>query len=92
MTLASINCRSENVCVLPVIIAELELDNIERHIFPAHFVERADDAALENRPEAFNGLSMNRADDVLASRVVNGRVSVISVERIVACMHQCKAG
>src|SRR5260370_5518937 len=28
---ASCNCRSENVCILPVIVAELELGNIERH-------------------------------------------------------------
>jgi hypothetical protein len=41
LILASFDCRSENVRVLPVIIAELELGNIERHIFPAHFVECA---------------------------------------------------
>jgi hypothetical protein len=43
---ASFDRRSENVRVLPVIIAELELGNVERHIFAAHFVERADHAAL----------------------------------------------
>jgi SRSO17 transposase len=38
------------VRVLPV-IAELELGNIQRHIFSAHFVERADHArqALKQR-------------------------------------------
>jgi hypothetical protein len=40
MCLASLNRRSEDVRVLPVIIAELEFGNIQRHIFPAHFVER----------------------------------------------------
>jgi hypothetical protein len=81
---ASFDRRSENVRVLPVVIAELEFGNIQRHIFPAHFMECADHAALENRPEAFDGLRVDRADDVLTSRMVNSRVRVISVERIVA--------
>jgi hypothetical protein len=42
-------CRSENVRVSPIVISELELGNIERHIFAAHFVERADHSALEDR-------------------------------------------
>ena len=81
---ASLDCRSENVRVLPVIVSELELGNIERHIFAAHFVERADHAAFEYRPEAFDGLSMNCTDDILASGVVNGGVWVILIEWIVA--------
>jgi hypothetical protein len=82
--LASLDRRSENIRILPVIVAELELRDIERHIFAAHLVERTDYAALEDRPEAFDGLSMDCADDVLASRVVNGRVWIILAERIVA--------
>jgi hypothetical protein len=77
---ASLDRRSEDVRVLPIVIAELELGDIQRHIFPAHFVERADDAALEDRPEAFDGLSVDCADDILASRMVNGRVREILVE------------
>jgi hypothetical protein len=80
MNSASLYCCSENVSVPPVIIAELELGNIERHIFAAHFVECADHAALEDRPEPFDCLSVNCADDVLASRMVNGRVRKIFVE------------
>jgi hypothetical protein len=66
--LTSLDCRPENIRVLPIVIAKLELGNIERHIFAAHFMECADDAALEDRPEAFDGLSVNRADDILPSR------------------------
>jgi hypothetical protein len=69
--LASLNRRSENISVLPIIIAELKFGNIERHIFSAHFVERADYAALEDRPEALDGLSMNRANDILAIRMID---------------------
>jgi len=82
--LASFDRRSEDVLVLAIVIAELELGNIERHIFAAHFVERADHAALEDRPEAFDSLSVNCADDILASGVINGRVWIILIERIVA--------
>ena len=84
MMLAPIDRRSEDVRVPPIVISELELCNIERHIFAAHFVEGADDAALEDRPEAFDGLSMDRADDILPSGMVNGAAWIIPVERIVA--------
>jgi hypothetical protein len=81
---ASIDRRSEDVCIFPIIITELEFGNIERHIFTAHFVECANHAALENRPETFDGLSVDRADDILASGVVNSRVWIIHIERIVS--------
>lgn len=82
--LESFDRRSEDILVLPIVITELELGNIERHVFSAHFVERADHAALEDRPKSLDGLSMDGADDILASRMVNGRVWVVRVERIVA--------
>ena len=85
----SLDRRSENICVFAIIITEMEFCNIESHIFPAHFVERADHAALEDRPEPFNGLSVNCADDILTSRMVNSRVWVIFVERIVARILIC---
>ncbi len=82
--LTSFNCLAEDVRVLPIIVAKLELGNIERHVFPAHFAECADHAALEDRPEAFDGLSVNCADDILTSRMVNTRVWIMLIERIVA--------
>jgi hypothetical protein len=83
MNLTSLDRCSENVRVLPVVIAKLELGNIERHIFAAHFVERADHAAFKDRPEAFNGLSVDCTDDILTSRMVNSRVWIVLVERVV---------
>lgn len=62
--------RSENVRVLPVIIAELKFGDIERHIFAAHFVKCADHATLEDRPKAFDGLCMDRADDIIGKWIV----------------------
>jgi hypothetical protein len=80
----SLDRRSENVCVLPVVITELELGNIQRHIFAAHFVERSDYAAFEDRPEAFDGLSMDCSDDILAFGVVNNAMRIFAVKPIVA--------
>ena len=57
--------RSENFRVLAVVVPELKFRNVQRHIFCADFVERADNAAFENRPEAFNRVGVNCADDVL---------------------------
>jgi len=84
MLLASRDRRSENIRILPVIVSELEFRDVQGHIFAAHFVERADYAALEDRPEAFDGLCVDRANDILPSRMVNSRVWVILIERIVA--------
>jgi hypothetical protein len=62
---------SEDIRVLAIIIAELEFGDIEREIFLADLVKASHDAALDERPEAFDGLSMNCADDILTARMVN---------------------
>jgi len=53
-----------------MIVPELEFRNIERHIFPADLVERADHAPLEYRPEAFNRVRVDRADNVFAVAMI----------------------
>lgn len=62
---------AKNVSIHAVIIAELKLGNIQRHVFGADLVERADHASFEDRPKAFNRVRVNRADDVLMPSVVN---------------------
>jgi hypothetical protein len=37
MNLASSDCDPKNICVLAVVVAELELGNIERHVFAASY-------------------------------------------------------
>jgi hypothetical protein len=69
--LASFDRRSEDIRVFAVIIPELEFGDIEREIFFADFVKCADHAALDERPEAFNRLSVNDASDVLANAMIN---------------------
>src|SRR5271170_7296322 len=57
-------------------IPELKLGDVERQIFPADFVEAADDPALEDRPEAFNRVGVDRTDDVLTRAVVNDAMRI----------------
>jgi hypothetical protein len=52
--LAPRNRRTEDVRVHAVVVAELKLGNVQSHVFPADFVERADNTALEDRPESLN--------------------------------------
>jgi len=60
-----------------MIVPELEFRNIERHIFPADLVERADHAPLEYRPEAFNRVRVDRADNVFAVAMADDLVGVV---------------
>src|SRR5580704_1999615 len=62
--LAPANRRSENVSVEAVVVPELKLCNVQRHIFATHFVETANNTALENAPEAFNRVGVNGTDNV----------------------------
>jgi hypothetical protein len=59
---ASRNCRPENVRVLTIVVSELEFRNVQQHVFGAHLVKCAHHTAFEDRPEAFDGLSVNRAE------------------------------
>jgi Leucine-rich repeat (LRR) protein len=75
--------RSENVSVLPIVISDLELGNIERKIFAAYLVERAGDASLDNGPKAFDSLSMHRADKILLFGMVDNGMWVFSIKALV---------
>ena len=70
---------------MPVIVAKLELCNVERQIFAADLVIAANDAALHQRPEAFNRVRMDGTDDavfddVLARAVVDDTVPILAAD------------
>jgi len=68
----------EHVGIAAVIVSELKLRDVQRHILGGHLVERADHAALEDRPKTFNRVGMDRADNVLVRFVVNHLVRVLA--------------
>jgi hypothetical protein len=76
--------RAEDVRVVPVVITELELRDVEREVLGADLVESTDHAALQDRPKAFDGLGVDRTDDVLAVGVVNAVVRVGAVKAEIA--------
>jgi hypothetical protein len=55
--------RAEYVCIIAVVIAPFEFRDV---IFATDFVKAAHFAALQQRPEPINRLSMNRTVDLLA--------------------------
>jgi hypothetical protein len=74
---------SKNVGVVPTIVAKLELGDVQRKICFADLVISADNPALDQRPEAFNGLSVHRADNVFASGMINRLVRIFLAEMLV---------
>ena len=69
-----LNRRSENVGVMPIIVAELKLRDVQRQVLFAHVVERTDHAAFEDAPKALNRVGMNCTHDVITARMVDSDV------------------
>src|SRR5713101_3269950 len=69
--LACCNHLSENIGVVSIVESELELREVQRQIFLAHFVVCADDSALEQTPESLNRIGVNDAAHVLAAAMAN---------------------
>jgi len=62
-------CRAENIRVVPIVVAELKFGDVERQIFAADLVETADDATLQQRPEAVDCPGVDNAVNVLLCRM-----------------------
>jgi hypothetical protein len=73
---ASASCDgcAENIGILAVVMAELELSEVQGQIFLADVVVCADDSALEQAPEVLKVVSMNLAAYILALAVTYGIV------------------
>ena len=81
--LATFYRRPKDIRVKPIVIPELKFCNVKCHVFAAHLMERADDAALEDRPEALNRVRVDRADDVLATGVVDRFMRIVAIKAAV---------
>jgi hypothetical protein len=65
---ASLNRRSENVVVEPIIVPELELRNVKMQVFLCSRYGRCDDPAFEDAPETLNRVSVHCTDNETAHR------------------------
>jgi hypothetical protein len=54
MILAPLNCRSKDIRVISIVVAELKFRDVQVQVFLANLVERADAPAFDERPEAFD--------------------------------------
>jgi hypothetical protein len=75
---------TEDVFVSPVVVSELKLGDVERQILGTDFVEFADHAALEDRPEALDRVGVDRTDDILTGRVANDGVRILAIQSAIA--------
>ena len=66
--------RLENLRVVAIVVAELEFRDVQRQIFAADLVVGTHDAALNQRPEAVNGLSVHHAVNIAAYGVPHENV------------------
>jgi hypothetical protein len=58
------------------VVAKLEFADVQRQVSFTGLVERTDDVALQQRPEAFDVLRVNRADNILPLGVIDDFVGV----------------
>lgn len=89
MTLASADRCSEDVGVIAIVISELEFRDVQMQILPTNLVESANNAALQDRPEAFNRVRMDCTNDTLANRMVNGLVREAMLQPNIAGISIC---
>src|SRR6266566_1905342 len=87
--LTSADRLPEDVRVLAVVVAEAKFRNVQGHIFARNLVENDDNAALEDAPEAFNRLRVDRADhviiqDIFALLMIDGRVREQAADTAIA--------
>jgi hypothetical protein len=80
--LASAYRRSEDISVVPIVIPELKLGNIQRQILGTDFMEAADYAAFEDAPEAFNRVGVNSAHNVAMRGMMDGLVGIVGQSTI----------
>jgi hypothetical protein len=96
---ASASCYgfTKNVRVLPVVVAELKLIQVQRKVLFADVVIGADNPALEQRPEAFDVVGMDFAANVLILRMLDGFVRQparrlqIVITTMIVCRYEAHA-
>src|SRR5438270_3205022 len=76
--------RSERIGLALHVVAELEFVDVKRHVGFRHLVIGADDAALEQAPEAFNRVGMDNAANIFAFRMADDGVRELVFDVAVA--------
>src|SRR5262245_15046202 len=80
---ARLDHLTEDVEVVPIVVSELELIDVQRQVLRADLVERAHDAALHHAPEPFDGVRVNRSDNPFLAPMVNDAEGIFLGQRTV---------
>lgn len=67
---ACLNRCAEDVRIQALVIAKLELVDVEMQVLLADLIKCPNDAAFHDGLESFNGIGMHRIDDILTLRGV----------------------
>ncbi len=79
----------EHVGMLPVVVPEGELVEVQREVVLRHFMEGAHDAALDERPEAIQIIGMDVTVDVFADGVAHDLVRETCFQHAIAWVFIC---
>jgi hypothetical protein len=74
---------AEDVRILPVVISELKLRDVQRHVLGAD-LECANNTALHQRPKALNRVGVGCADNIFLGAMANERVRISLSEFVVS--------
>src|SRR5579885_113843 len=80
---------SKNIGVVAVIIAKLELCDVEGQIFAAYLVVGANNAALHDRPEAFNRICVNGTHNIVSRALADHLMRILSAKQPIARVFVC---
>jgi hypothetical protein len=78
--------RTKNIFIVPIVVSVLKLSDVERHVFAADFVEGSHDAALKDRPETFNRIGVDRADNIFAAVVSDDTMRIFFAKMPIAAV------
>src|SRR5665213_651698 len=78
--------RTKNIGVIPVVVAELKLRNVQRKILFADLVERAHDSPLKQRPEAINRLRVDGTKNVFTRAVADNAMRILLADVVIAAV------
>jgi hypothetical protein len=84
MILADAHCRTEDIAIVSVVIAELKLGDVQRQILSRNLVKCADNTALKDGPKALNRVCVNGTHHILPASMVNDRVGVSRIQPFIA--------
>ncbi len=84
--LAFLDRCAEDVRIHALVIAELELVDVEMQVLLADFVECADDSTFHDGPKAFYGVGMNRSADIFPIRMMDHAVRDARIEFPITAM------